>query len=316
MDRPQAAAVRPSVLLVDDEAFEDRFKERSPLDRSELARLLEGIREQAPKLLVIDLDLSPGPAPTDDEERAQAALDEVLKAYAPDQLLLATPLPARSYELAQRRLRWMHGLCGAGVRFAHTTLLHSGSHVLRYDPTLPSLGPLAARIAGVQADDRIAEPEPCELVAEQMREIERGQAQALRQDSEPAGRRQRRRRTRACADCSTALARCSAAEPVPGLALISRTYFGKRPRAPPCPSRSACVSLASAPDGCASCIDGKMIATDPASMQGGTFRPHFHCVCWMLAVGGALVLLRRPRRPCSRASASMLHRAERTGREA
>jgi CHASE2 domain-containing sensor protein len=186
---PRPPQSRPSVLLIDDEAFEDRFKERSPLDRSELARLLEGIREQAPKLLVVDLDLSPGPAPTADEERAQAALDEVLKAYAPDQLLLATPLPARSYQLAQRRLHWMHGLCGAGVRFAHTTLLHSGSHVLRYDPTLPSLGPLAARMAGVQADDRIAEPEPCELVAEQMREIERGQAQALGRDSEQAGPR-------------------------------------------------------------------------------------------------------------------------------
>jgi len=173
---PQAV---PSVLLIDDATFEDRFRERSPLDRNELAGLLDEIRGQAPKLLVVDLDLSPGPAPSADESRAQAVLDEALKAYAPDQLLLATPLPARSYALAFRRLQWMHELCNAGVRFAHTALFHSGTHVLRYDPALPSLGPVAARIVGVQAGGAkpFEEPEPCELVQEELRDIVSRQAQ-------------------------------------------------------------------------------------------------------------------------------------------
>ena len=183
---PRPPQARPSVLLIDDEAFEGRFRERSPLDRSELARLLEEIRTASPRLLVVDLDLSPGPAPTAGETEAQSALDDALKAFAPNRLLLATPLPARSYDLALSRLRWMHELCGAGARFAHTALFHSGSHVLRYDPTLPSLGPLAARMAAVQKDDRIAEPEPCELVAEQVRDIERGEGETLAQADQAA----------------------------------------------------------------------------------------------------------------------------------
>lgn len=175
---PRPPQARPTVLLIDDEAFEGRFQERSPLDRRELARLLEEIRAASPRLLVVDLDLSPGPAPTAEETDAQSALDDALGAFGPNQLLLATPLPARSYELALRRLRWMHERCGAGARFAHTVLFHSGAHVLRYDPTLPSLGPLAARMAAVQQEDRIAEPEPCELVAEQVRDIDGGEAGA------------------------------------------------------------------------------------------------------------------------------------------
>lgn len=186
---PRPPQARPAVLLIDDDAFEGRFRERSPLDRRELAVLLDEIRSRSPKLLVVDLDLSAGPAPTADEELAQAALDEALRAYSPGRLLLATPLPARSYELALRRLRWMHELCGAGVRFAHTTLFHSGSYVLRYDPTLPALGPLAARMAGVQKEDRIAEPEPCELAAEEMLEIERAATAAGAREGEPAARR-------------------------------------------------------------------------------------------------------------------------------
>ncbi len=186
---PRPPRATPGVLLIDDEAFENRFRERSPLDRGELARLLDGIRGLSPRLLVVDLDLSPGPAPTAEEASSQAALDDALRAFAPNRLLLAAPLPARSYDLALRRLQWMHRLCAAGVRFAHTVLFHSGSHVLRYDPTLPSLGPLAARMVGVQAGDRIAEPEPCELADEQVRDIERDAAEALARGSEPAARR-------------------------------------------------------------------------------------------------------------------------------
>ncbi len=188
---PKPPRATPEVLLIDDAAFEDRFRERSPLDRAELARLLDDLRGRAPRLLVVDLDLSPGPAPTVDEERAQAALDDALRAFGPGSLLLATPLPARSFEMALRRLRWMHGLCGAGVRFAHTTLFHSGAYVLRYDPTLPSLGPLAARLAGVQAADAAPfdEPEPCALVAEEVRERDFAPAGREAADGGAAGRR-------------------------------------------------------------------------------------------------------------------------------
>jgi len=186
--QPQAA---PTVLLIDDEAFEGRFRERSPLDRHELAKLFDEVRRQDPKLLVVDLDLSPGPAPSDDDRRAQEALDEALKAYAPGRLLIATPLPVRSYELALRRLQWMHELCSAGARFAHTALFRSGSHVLRYDPTLPSLGPVAARMAGVPLDEpqEFDEPEPCALVAQEMLERSSAQPQPSAGDGErPAAR--------------------------------------------------------------------------------------------------------------------------------
>jgi hypothetical protein len=188
---PKSPQATPNVLLIDDTTFEDRFKERSPLDRNELAKLFDQIRDRAPKLLVVDLDLSPGPAPSTGENRAQETLDNALKAYARDQVLLATPLPARSYELAVQRLQWMKGLCSAGVHFAHTALFHSGSHVLRYDPTLPSLGPVAARLARVRLDDPkpFEEPEPCDLVAAELRDIERTQGERSDQSGNRLGQR-------------------------------------------------------------------------------------------------------------------------------
>lgn len=176
---PSPPKERPTVLLIDDEAFEGRFRERSPLDRRELAGLFEELRGGKPKLLVVDLDLSPGPALANEEVEAQGVLDEALVSFARERpLLLAVPLPVRSHDLALQRLRWMDKLCRAGVHFAHTTLFHSGAYVLRYDPTLPSLGPLAARLADVRLGEPapLEEPAPCVLVAADVRDIERAEA--------------------------------------------------------------------------------------------------------------------------------------------
>ncbi|MDB5984405.1 MAG: hypothetical protein JWQ69_5420 [Pseudomonas sp.] len=49
-----------AVVLIDPPTHEERYRERSPLDRCELARELESIYEySSPEVLVIDLDLSP-----------------------------------------------------------------------------------------------------------------------------------------------------------------------------------------------------------------------------------------------------------------
>ncbi|GAB1395140.1 hypothetical protein MASR1M60_33040 [Rhodocyclaceae bacterium] len=127
------------VLTIPTEVYETDFGQASPLDRTKLAALLGKLANEKPRMLVIDLDLSP-------EGPGQATLDEALIKIARQgtQLLLATPFPVYSETLFQAKFAWMKQLCGKpNIRFADTRLPVTQGVNLRYFKGRNALGDVA-----------------------------------------------------------------------------------------------------------------------------------------------------------------------------
>jgi len=154
---PEEAKQQKSSLVVtiSDELFEQHFNQSSPLDRSKLSdlldKLLAPIPEDMPKVLVIDLDLSPIKKRsdwTDAETRLYAKLKEF--AYK-RRIVLMTPLVVMSPEAIQAKQEWMQYLCegndiygASGIHFAYPDLQTELSYVLRHWVGMPSLAETAA----------------------------------------------------------------------------------------------------------------------------------------------------------------------------
>ncbi len=103
---PESAASREAevvVVSIDDETYEPAYAARSPLDRHALHDHLQQIYEASPRLLVIDLDLSPAlwltkAASSSEDARWQQELYSLLRKYSgPDEG------PVQTSELAQAR---------------------------------------------------------------------------------------------------------------------------------------------------------------------------------------------------------------------
>lgn len=155
----------PIVLTVGETMFETTFRQSAPLDRALLARSLEQVAQRQPGLVVVDLDLSPGPDGAPDAA-AQDELDATLIRLAAQHRVrfeLAAPLPVTSEGLRRQKFAWMQKLCGAGLVFAQTELVLSQAAVLRYDAEYAGLGQTAARIWA--QPDRALEGPLCNLVA-------------------------------------------------------------------------------------------------------------------------------------------------------
>jgi hypothetical protein len=150
-------ARHPVVITFGNEMFEQRFHERSPLDRAQLKEILSKIVDRRPKLVVIDLDLSPGPVGNDD---AQTELDEFLKQHA-GQIVSITPFPAATPNLRQIKYKWMKEMCEAGVRFGLPDIRQTQGVVLRHSTSPDMLANVAYN--AVQAS-KGASPTPCEQV--------------------------------------------------------------------------------------------------------------------------------------------------------
>jgi CHASE2 domain-containing sensor protein len=155
----------PVVLAVGETMYETAFRESAPLDRAVLAQALGKVAAQRPRLLVVDLDLSPGPDGAPDAA-AQDQLDATLIRLAAEHAVrieLAAPLPVKSDALRKQKFAWMQKMCGAGLVFAQTGLTLSQAAVLRYDAEGTGLGQTAARIWA--QPDRVFQGELCDLVA-------------------------------------------------------------------------------------------------------------------------------------------------------
>jgi len=139
-------------LLISDEAYENDFRQTSPLNRMTMAGLIRDVGAKAPHAtLLIDLDLSPRSDAIPPEE--QRYLDEELGKLGP-RLVLITPDRAMTAAVAWDKVAWVRKMCGAGVRF--------GSPLIRtrygaVDPEFDPQGTLArtAAFAGPAA--------PCEV---------------------------------------------------------------------------------------------------------------------------------------------------------
>lgn len=151
-DQPQWSADAPRVLLISERMYETEFQQISPLDRKVLARLLENVGAQAPRAIVIDLDISPVQALTDDPLDKQ--LIELAKKT---RLVLATPFTVATPALREKKREWMQRLCRANVHFGFAHLAMSQGMVLRYPQEMPLLGMLARPESASDAVCRLVE---------------------------------------------------------------------------------------------------------------------------------------------------------------
>ena len=162
--KDEASTGLPLVFVVADKTFETDFRQETPLDRRVLRRELERIAAYKPARLVLDLDLSPGPAGAP-SMAGQVELDALLVELVQNQsieVITATPFPAANEELLKDKFEWMAKLCKGGVRFGFSDIYLSQGLALRYAPSIPSL----AVVAYGESRTHGAEPQaaPCELV--------------------------------------------------------------------------------------------------------------------------------------------------------
>lgn len=164
--RAPAAPAAPGgtlVLGVSQTYFESAFGQSSPLDRGELARLLEPVADAArrraadgapPLVVAIDFDLSPPTRAGADREPGQRRLEATLAAIAADAtLVVLCPFETRGTEARAVKAAWARrvldasppGPRGTGLWLAAPDLLAQGDAVVHHDPTRPTLGALAGR---------------------------------------------------------------------------------------------------------------------------------------------------------------------------
>ncbi len=104
------------VVTINDKLYETRFKQSSPLDRCELHDIFKKILENKPKVLAVDLDLSPSPKEIADGESQQYNVGEdklykLLKQNKDTEVVLITPSKVYSDDLIDRKVQWMEEMC-------------------------------------------------------------------------------------------------------------------------------------------------------------------------------------------------------------
>lgn len=162
------SAALPQVVTIDEVAFETQFAQESPLSRHRLRGEIAALSALKPTALVIDLDLSPGPAGSaslDGQSELDALLLE-LAAKGETRLILATPFAVASDNLLAAKFEWMQRLCGGGVRFGYPDIQLSQGVALRFSPDVANLAAVA-HIASLGQDHRrsvAARDDPCGLV--------------------------------------------------------------------------------------------------------------------------------------------------------
>lgn len=118
----QRAADAPLVVLLSERRWQERYLERSPLDRCLLAEDLEALLRRSPKTLLVDFDLSPMLG--DSAPHCQQRLDALLDRHAGALVLLA-PIKVASAGLLELKTAWMRARCQGGIAFGRGDLEES-----------------------------------------------------------------------------------------------------------------------------------------------------------------------------------------------
>jgi len=142
---PSGIDAAPVPLLIGDTYFEQEFEQQSPLNRKELTRLISRIVEQKPRMLAVDIDLSPGPLGAlgnAGQEELDALLIGTAKAGKLP-VVLTLPYPVITDSLFEVKYSWVKSLCEAGVRFSFPHLVLSQGVAMRYPVLQPTLGVVA-----------------------------------------------------------------------------------------------------------------------------------------------------------------------------
>jgi len=139
----------PLVLTISKRLYETEFKNTSPLDRAKLAALLANIKDANPKLLVLDLDLSPV---MPGEKNSQANdLDRLLDemSSASTAVVLLVPIFEGTSELSAAQSKWMSDRCprpenaSKKLYFGLAGLPNEAGVILRHPRQYPSIGNVA-----------------------------------------------------------------------------------------------------------------------------------------------------------------------------
>jgi hypothetical protein len=120
-----------AVISIDTARYVNAYDERSPLNRCQLSKDLKDLFGKNPKMVAIDLDLSPLVHPSPKEESCQQELDALLDRESRRSVLL-TPFTTGNYDQQQNKFAWMRARCEAGSDFADGTLIQTlGSVTVR-----------------------------------------------------------------------------------------------------------------------------------------------------------------------------------------
>lgn len=109
---PAGKGIEVLLVGIDEEDFDGRYQERRPLYRCALADDLEWLLEAGPKVLAIDLDLSPLAKPSEAETQCQDRLDQLLDGDLPEgkkatsTIVLIEPFVTRTPEFALAKMCW------------------------------------------------------------------------------------------------------------------------------------------------------------------------------------------------------------------
>ncbi|HZP88382.1 MAG TPA: CHASE2 domain-containing protein [Burkholderiales bacterium] len=136
----------PRSVLIDEGSFQGAFAERTPLNRRRLVEVIETVLASGPRILAIDIDLSPVAAATAGEAAGQEALDALLiRASAGTTIVLVTPFPTSLPDRARLNAQWMRKLCTQSQRlsFAYSHVARNQGIVTKIHPRFPSLGNVA-----------------------------------------------------------------------------------------------------------------------------------------------------------------------------
>ena len=137
---------RTWLVGIEQDDFEQRYQERRPLSRCELKKDLEKLLALKPKVLAVDLDLSPLPRPTPEEHECQLALDDLLDKSPKTYLVLIRPFSPGSKPLGEVKSKWM-GL-RTRVHFADSTLDYPLNLAIEYVCNADGLAEIAYQASG------------------------------------------------------------------------------------------------------------------------------------------------------------------------
>ena len=125
---PAPENTRAVVVRIDQKSYESRHQDRSPLNRCELASLLESVYDARPKAVVIDLDLSRAvwlreAGPESYPERAcEQTIYMLIKERAGGddgiRTVLIDPFEAGSARLNANKLAWQYSMLSERIQFA------------------------------------------------------------------------------------------------------------------------------------------------------------------------------------------------------
>lgn len=135
------ADLQPLIMVIDDDYYERVFHQTSPLNRRLLADLLDSLAKQKPRLIAVDIDLSPSVSDRFDTS-SRKYLDDVIKNIAKEtKLVIGAPNPTETEQKWQAS--WTQEMCANDVSFGLSSIKSFQGVVIRHNIDEPTIGNVA-----------------------------------------------------------------------------------------------------------------------------------------------------------------------------